>query len=97
MNSEGFISFLGTLMSQIFVGLVLGFCWNTGMTELGCNPISPVGAVVLWFAALLIFFIFSFVNANMFKTIMVQGVVTVEPEKKSKGKEEPPPENNSDL
>lgn len=95
MNSEGIVGFLGTVMSQIFVGLVLGVCWNTGMTELGCNPVSPVGAVVLWFAALLIFFIFSFINANMFKSIMVQSVVSIEPDKKSGRKEEPPDDDIS--
>lgn len=79
---EGIINFIGTLLSQIFVGLVLGFCWNSSMTELGFNALSPKAAVSAWLGFLTGFVLLTYIFVNMLKNTMVSGIVSVDPESK---------------
>jgi len=72
--NEGIAGFIGTVLSQIFVGLVLGFCWNNSMTELGLHSLSPVAALSAWFGILIVIFIASFIMVNMFKSTLIQEV-----------------------
>jgi hypothetical protein len=65
-----------TLLSQVFVGLILGLCWNVGMTQLGLNSISYIGAIVVWFAMSTIVFIFSFIHASVLKSVMLGSLYT---------------------
>ncbi len=65
-----------TLLSQVFVGLILGLCWNVGMTQLGLNSISSIGAIVVWFAMSTIVFIFSFIYASVLKSVMLGSLYT---------------------
>jgi hypothetical protein len=78
---ETAINLVATVLSQIFVGMVLGFCWNNSMTELGLNPFSAVGAISAWFGFLFAFAILTYVFVNMFKNAMYTGVVAVDAEK----------------
>ena len=87
---EGIINFIGTLLSQIFVGLVLGFCWNSSMTELGFNALSPKAAVSAWLGVLTAFVLLNYIFVNMLKNAVIGGFVTVDPEKKSG----PPPDDD---
>ena len=89
---ETLVSFAATLLSQIFLAMFVGFCWNTGMTELGFNPISATGAIATWFGLLAIFINFVFIYVNMFKNVMVSGVVTVDTDKPKNNK--PPPDDD---
>ena len=49
---ESFINIVVTILSQIFVAMVLGFCWNNGVTELGAPVISAKAAISAWFGFL---------------------------------------------
>lgn len=85
--NESILGFIGTVLSQIFIGLVLGFCWNNSMTELGFHSLSPFAALSAWFGFLTAFFVLAFIIANMFKSTMLQGVVEVEPKRNTETKE----------
>lgn len=80
---ESLINFVATLLSQIFVGMVLGFCWNNSITEFGVPGISIYGAVSAWFGFLTAYIVLTFIWVNMFKN--VRGHVTVKVE------DDPPP------
>lgn len=68
---ETMISVVATVLSQIFLAMFAGFCWNTGMVELGFNSISVPGAIAIWFGFLAVFINFAFVYVNLFKNTMV--------------------------
>lgn len=72
---ETLINFVATLLSQIFIGMVLGFCWNNSVTELGVPGISIIGAILAWLGFLTAYVVLTFTWVNMFKN--VRGYVTV--------------------
>jgi hypothetical protein len=72
---ESLINVVATILSQIFIGMVLGFCWNNSVTELGVPGISIIGAILAWFGFLTAYVVLTFTWVNMFKN--VRGYVTV--------------------
>ena len=85
---ESFINFVATLLSQIFVGMVLGVCWNNSATELGAPAVSITAAVSAWLGFLTAYVTLTFIWVNMFKN--VRGYVTVKVDEG--GDKEAPPE-----
>lgn len=78
---ESFINFVATLLSQIFVGMVLGFCWNNSATELGAPGLSITAAVSAWFGFLTAYVTITFIWINMFKNVRNYVTVSMEEEK----------------
>ena len=78
---ETVVNLVAAVLSQVFVGMVLGVCWNNSMTELGLNPFSAVGAISAWFGLLFAFAILTYVFVNMFKNAMYAGVTAVDTDK----------------
>lgn len=72
------------VLSQVFVGLVLGLLWNYTFTELGYQPVSASGTVSGWLGMVLAVGVLSFVVANMFKSVLFQVTADIKrPESKS--------------
>lgn len=67
-----------TILSQIFVGLILGLCWNIGMTEIGFDSISYAGAIAIWLGLLLIVFITSFVHSTVLRSVMFSNLYAID-------------------
>jgi len=77
-SSSAIINVIVALMSQVFVGLVLGFCWNNSATELGFNGLSPTAAVSAWLGFLTMYVTLTFIWVNMFKNVRNYVTVTME-------------------
>lgn len=78
---ESFINIVVTILSQIFVAMVLGFCWNNGVTELGAPVISAKAAILVWFGFLTVYITLTYIWVNMFKNLRGHITVTMDPEK----------------
>ena len=78
---ESFINIVVTILSQIFVAMVLGFCWNNGVTELGAPVISVKAAISAWFGFLTVYITLTYIWVNMFKNLRNYIAVTMDPYK----------------
>jgi hypothetical protein len=85
---ENLINFVVTVLSQIFVGMVLGFCWNNSATELGAPGLSITAAVSAWFGFLTAYVTLTFIWVNMFKNLRSYVSVRID----EGGDKESPPE-----
>lgn len=72
---ENLINIVVTILSQIFVGMVLGVCWNNSAPELGVPAVSITAAVSAWIGFLTAYIVLTLIWVNMFKN--VRGYVTV--------------------
>lgn len=84
---ESLINFVVTILSQIFVGMVLGFCWNNSVTEVGLPAVSITAAISAWFGFLTAYVTLTFIWVNMFKNL--RSYVTVKVDEGTE-KEAPP-------
>ena len=84
---ESLINFIVTILSQIFVGMVLGFCWNNSVTEVGLPAVSITAAISAWFGFLTAYVTFTFIWVIMFKNL--RSYVTVKVDEGTE-KEAPP-------
>jgi membrane associated rhomboid family serine protease len=73
MNNIG--SYIATFLSQVFVGLFIGLCWNNSMTELGFPNLSMIGAIALWFGILVPYFVLAYIAANLSRNLSTGVIV----------------------
>lgn len=49
------IEFVTKLLFQVLIGLILGFCWNYGLADLGVPKLGILNAILLWFGVVIAF------------------------------------------
>lgn len=81
--NETVAGYIGTFLSQIFVGLFIGICWNYGLTDLGVPQLSMLGAVLLWFGILIPYMVMMFIASNMLRNA-TGVIIATEPKKEDK-------------